>query len=83
MIRHNEVGRVPIERSEDIDYLFHRLFALMRLLLHATGTEADTRHISIPGPEDGPVDGHHNGYRPLPFSMLGLMLVLTRRVTGG
>jgi hypothetical protein len=37
MIRHSEVGKVPIERSEDIDYLFHRLFALVRLLLHATG----------------------------------------------
>jgi hypothetical protein len=37
MIRHSEVGKVPIERSEDVDYLFHRLFALVRLLLHATG----------------------------------------------
>lgn len=37
MIRHSEVGKVPIERSEDIDYLFNRLFALVRLLLHATG----------------------------------------------
>jgi hypothetical protein len=37
MIRHSEVGKVPIERSEEIDYLFHRLFALMRLLLRATG----------------------------------------------
>jgi hypothetical protein len=37
MIRHTEVGKVPIERSEDIDYLFHRLFALVRLLLRATG----------------------------------------------
>ena len=37
MIRHSEVGKVPIERSEDIDYLFHRLFALVLLLLRATG----------------------------------------------
>lgn len=36
MIRHSEVGRIPVERSEDVDYLFHRLFALVRLLLHAT-----------------------------------------------
>jgi hypothetical protein len=38
MIRHTEVGKVPIERSEDIDYLFHRLFALVRLLFRATGS---------------------------------------------
>ena len=37
MIRHSEVGKVQIERSEDIDYLFHRLFALVLLLLRATG----------------------------------------------
>jgi hypothetical protein len=37
MIRHSEVGKVTIDRSEDIDYLFHRLFALVRLLLRASG----------------------------------------------
>jgi hypothetical protein len=36
MIRHSEVGRVTINRSEDIDYLFHRLFALVGLLLGAS-----------------------------------------------
>lgn len=36
-IRHTEVGKEPIERDEDVDYLFHRTFALMRFLLKATG----------------------------------------------
>lgn len=32
-IRHSEVAQVPVERSEHIDYLFHRLFGLLFLLL--------------------------------------------------
>lgn len=36
-IRHSEVGKALIERAEDVDYLFHRAFALVRLLLRATG----------------------------------------------
>ncbi len=36
-IRHSEMTKIPIQRSDDIDYLFHRLFALIRLLLRATG----------------------------------------------
>jgi hypothetical protein len=36
-IRHSEVGKVPIHATEQVDYLFHRLFALIRLLLMATG----------------------------------------------
>lgn len=36
MIRHTEVGKIPIVRSEQVDYLFHRMFATIRLLLKAT-----------------------------------------------
>ena len=32
-IRHSEVGKAPVETSAQIDYLFHRLFAMIRLLL--------------------------------------------------
>jgi hypothetical protein len=37
LIRHSEVGNVPITESIHVDYLFHRLFALMRMLLRANG----------------------------------------------
>jgi hypothetical protein len=37
MIRHSELDRVPIEESAHVDYLFHRMFALIRLLLKASG----------------------------------------------
>ena len=33
MIRHTETGKTPIGSSEQVDYLFHRLFALIRLLI--------------------------------------------------
>jgi hypothetical protein len=33
MIRHTEMGKVPIAGDADVDFLFHRLFALIRLLL--------------------------------------------------
>lgn len=33
MIRHTEVGKVPVTDDEHIDFLFHRLFSLIRLLL--------------------------------------------------
>jgi hypothetical protein len=36
-IRHSETYKVPLELSEHVDYLFHRLFALIRLLLRTTG----------------------------------------------
>jgi hypothetical protein len=36
-IRHSEVGKVPLTREEDVDYFFHRGFALIRLLLKTTG----------------------------------------------
>lgn len=32
-IRHSETYKTPIEESEHVDYLFHRLFALIRLVL--------------------------------------------------
>jgi hypothetical protein len=40
MIRHTEIDKVPIELSDHVDYLFLRMFALIRLLLHMTGREA-------------------------------------------
>jgi hypothetical protein len=33
MIRHTEVNKIPIGDDEHVDFLFHRLFALIRLLL--------------------------------------------------
>ena len=36
-IRHSETTQVPLERSEHVDYLFHRLFALILLFLRTTG----------------------------------------------
>ena len=32
MIRHTEVGKPPIAESAQVDYLFHRMFAMIRLL---------------------------------------------------
>jgi hypothetical protein len=37
MIRHTEVGKPPIEESAQVDYLFHRMFAMIRLLLKSSG----------------------------------------------
>jgi hypothetical protein len=37
MIRHTEVGKPPIAESAQIDYLFHRMFAMIRLLLKSSG----------------------------------------------
>lgn len=37
MIRHTEVGKTPIQNNEHVDYLFHRMFDLIRLLLRTTG----------------------------------------------
>lgn len=33
MIRHTETNQTPIERGSHVDYLFHRLFSLLQLLL--------------------------------------------------
>ncbi|MBI4494386.1 MAG: hypothetical protein HY690_16505 [Chloroflexi bacterium] len=37
LIRHAEKSQVRLEMDEHVDYLFHRLFALIRLLLRTTG----------------------------------------------
>jgi hypothetical protein len=37
MIRHTEVGKIPIASQEQVDYLFHRMFSLIRLTLRSTG----------------------------------------------
>lgn len=37
MIRHTETDKIPIEDSAHVDYLFQRMFALVRLLLKASG----------------------------------------------
>jgi hypothetical protein len=37
MIRHTEVDKIPVTDSAHIDYLFHRMFALIRLLLKSNG----------------------------------------------
>lgn len=37
MIRHTEIGKVPISDSAQVDFLFHRMFAFIRLTLKATG----------------------------------------------
>jgi AbiJ N-terminal domain 4 len=36
MIRHTETDKVPITSSEHVDYLFHRMFSLIRLLLRSS-----------------------------------------------
>lgn len=36
MIRHTEVGKRPITKSEQVDYFFQRMFAVVRLLLKGT-----------------------------------------------
>ena len=36
-IRHTETDKTPLVHSEHVDYLFHRLFSLIRLLLRMTG----------------------------------------------
>jgi hypothetical protein len=37
MIRHTEIDKIPISDSAQLDYLFHRMFSLVRLLLKASG----------------------------------------------
>jgi hypothetical protein len=37
MIRHTEVGKTPVDDPDQIDYLFHRIFSSIRLILKATG----------------------------------------------
>ena len=37
MIRHTETDKIPITASAHVDYLFHRMFSLLRLLLKSSG----------------------------------------------
>ncbi len=37
MIRHTETDKTPVVESAQVDYFFHRMFAMVRLLLRATG----------------------------------------------
>ena len=37
MIRHTETGKTPITSSRHVDYLFHRMFGIIRLLLLCSG----------------------------------------------
>ena len=37
MIRHTETDKVPIVDSAHVDYLFHRMFSIIRLLLKRSG----------------------------------------------
>jgi|AGTN01.2.fsa_nt_gi hypothetical protein len=38
-IRHFEMTQEKLERAEDVDYLFHRMFSFIRLVLRTTGRE--------------------------------------------
>jgi len=37
MIRHTETDKIPIRDSAQVDYLFHRMFSLIRMLLATSG----------------------------------------------
>ena len=37
MIRHTETDKLPIAEPAHVDYLFHRMFSMIRLLLKASG----------------------------------------------
>jgi hypothetical protein len=37
MIRHSEVNKIQVANEEQLDYLFHRLFSLVRLVLRSLG----------------------------------------------
>lgn len=37
MIRHSETDKIPVKDSIQVDYLFHRMFSMIRLLLRASG----------------------------------------------
>ena len=37
IIRHTEVGKHPLDDDRHVDYLFHRMFSLVYLLLDGTG----------------------------------------------
>jgi hypothetical protein len=37
LIRHTETDKIPVVESTQVDYLFHRMFSMIRLLLRASG----------------------------------------------
>lgn len=37
MIRHTEIGKIPVVSAEQVEYLFHRMFCVIRLILRSTG----------------------------------------------
>lgn len=37
MIRHSERDKIPLANGEQVDYFFHRMFSLIRLLLRSSG----------------------------------------------
>jgi len=37
LIRHTETTKTPITKSAHVDYLFHRMFSIIRLLLRSSG----------------------------------------------
>ena len=36
-IRHSETTQEPVQTLEQVDYLFHRMFSFLRLVMRATG----------------------------------------------
>jgi len=40
MIRHTETDKIPVRDSAQVDYLFHRMFSMIRLLLKSSGRGA-------------------------------------------
>jgi hypothetical protein len=53
MIRHKEKGKTPINESEMVDYLFHRMFAMILLLLKKSGRyDRDSRQTDSQGADD-------------------------------
>jgi hypothetical protein len=38
-IRHFETTQEKLDRAEQVDYLFHRMFSFTRLIMHSTGRE--------------------------------------------
>ncbi len=53
-IRHTEISQTPLALAEHIDYLFHRLFALILLLLRLNGTQGGVLSGRFPGARQRP-----------------------------
>lgn len=54
MIRHTEIGKVPIESSQQVDYLFQRMFSLIYFLLGGTTHTSSTETAPENNSEDIP-----------------------------